>query len=95
MAEHRSPKSVVGGSSPSWPARFFLMKGKENFITKAKNFLNEVKSEMKRVTWPTTKEVVGTTIVVIITVIFFSVYLYLCDIIFAWIINNIRAFFGG
>ena len=71
------------------------MKGKENFITKAKNFLNEVKSEMKRVTWPTTKEVVGTTIVVIITVIFFSVYLYLCDIIFAWIINNIRAFFGG
>jgi len=72
-----------------------MNKNRKNFFAKIGEFLSEVRSELKRVTWPTGKEVVGTTIVVIITVIFFSVYLYICDIIFAWIINNIRAIFGG
>jgi len=66
-----------------------------SFPSRAKQFLREVKAELKRVTWPTRKEVVGTTIVVLIMVTFFSIYLYVWDVIFAWIIEGIRRAAGG
>jgi len=34
------------------------------------NYLKEVRSELKKVTWPTRKEVYGTTVVVIVAVLF-------------------------
>jgi len=66
-----------------------------SFPSRAKQFLREVKAELKRVTWPTKKEVIGTTIVVLIMVFFFTVYLYIWDVIFAWIIEGIRRAAGG
>ena len=44
-----------------------------------KTFLAEVRNELKRVTWPSRKEVYATTIVVILTSIFFGVYLFILD----------------
>ena len=41
-----------------------------------RNFLVEVRNELKRVTWPSRKEVYATTMVVIVTSIFFGVYLW-------------------
>jgi len=58
------------------------------------NFLKEVKAEMKKVTWPSKKEVYATTIVVLIATIFFGFYLFFMDIIFSWAIRQIKAFFG-
>ena len=112
MVEHRSPKSVAGGSSPSWPAIFLKMKKidrtrrnpKANasfadkvvtFPRRSGEFLRDVRAEIKKVTWPSMKEVVGNTIVVLISVIFFSIYLYISDVIFAWLIETIRVSFGG
>jgi preprotein translocase subunit SecE len=43
-------------------------------------FLSEVRNELKRVTWPSQKEVYATTVVVILTSVFFGVYLWLFDI---------------
>jgi preprotein translocase subunit SecE len=43
-------------------------------------FLSEVRNELKRVTWPSQKEVYATTIVVILTSIFFGIYLSIIDI---------------
>jgi len=42
-------------------------------------FLSEVRNELKRVTWPSQKEVYATTVVVILTSIFFGVYLFVLD----------------
>ena len=42
-------------------------------------FLVEVRNELKRVTWPSQKEVYATTVVVILTSIFFGVYLFALD----------------
>ena len=42
-------------------------------------FLSEVRNELKRVTWPSSKEVYATTIVVIIVSIFFGLYLFALD----------------
>jgi preprotein translocase subunit SecE len=47
---------------------------------RSRRFLQEVRNETARVTWPSRKEVYATTVVVILTSIFFGVYLWLVDI---------------
>jgi len=42
--------------------------------------LREVRVELKKVTWPTRQEVFGTTIVVLVAVVIFGVFLYIVDI---------------
>ena len=43
-------------------------------------FLQETRVEMKKVTWPSREDVVSTTGVVIATVFFFGVFLWLVDL---------------
>ena len=46
---------------------------------RAKSFYNDVRTEMKKVTTPSRKEVQGTTTVVIITVFLFAAYFWVVD----------------
>jgi preprotein translocase subunit SecE len=48
-------------------------------IERVRLFLSEVRNELKRVTWPSQKEVYATTVVVILTSLFFGVYLFVLD----------------
>ena len=48
---------------------------------RAKSFYNDVRTEMKKVTTPSRKEVQGTTTVVIITVFLFAAYFWVVDTI--------------
>jgi preprotein translocase subunit SecE len=57
------------------------------------NFYGDVKTELRKVTWPGKKEVYGTTVVVIITVFFFGVYLFLVDVLLNSAVNSIFRFF--
>jgi preprotein translocase subunit SecE len=57
------------------------------------NYYTEVRTELKKVTWPTRREVYGTTIVVIATVFFFGIYLALVDVVLSYGVNRIFAFF--
>jgi preprotein translocase subunit SecE len=58
-------------------------------------FLSEVRNELKRVTWPSQKEVYATTVVVIATSVFFGLYLFALDSIlltvFQWILRKFGA----
>ena len=47
---------------------------------RARSFLSEVRNEMKRVTWPSRREVYATTVVVILVSVFFGVYLWVIDL---------------
>ena len=47
---------------------------------RSRRFLAEVRNELSRVTWPNRREVYATTFVVIVTSIFFGVYLYGIDL---------------
>jgi len=47
---------------------------------RARTFLSEVRNEMKRVTWPSRREVYATTVVVILVSVFFGVYLWVIDL---------------
>jgi len=49
------------------------------YFERGRLFLSEVRNELKRVTWPTQKEVYATTVVVIIVSIFFGLYLFALD----------------
>ena len=46
-------------------------------------FLSGVNLEFSRVVWPTKQELIGATVVVLILVLFFSVYLGFVDFMFA------------
>jgi len=48
-------------------------------LERARVFFSEVRNELKRVTWPSQKEVYATTVVVIIVSIFFGLYLFALD----------------
>jgi preprotein translocase subunit SecE len=59
----------------------------------AKQFYLDVRSEMKKVSWPARQEVVGTTIVVIVAVFFFGFYLGLVDYLLALGLDRILRYF--
>jgi len=42
-------------------------------------FRRDISAEMKKVTWPGRSEVLGTTVVVLVTTIVFGVFLWVCD----------------
>jgi preprotein translocase subunit SecE len=54
---------------------------------KAIRFINEVKAELKKVSWPTKDELIGSTIVVLVTVALLSVFVGFFDLIFSRTIN--------
>ena len=67
-----------------------------NFIQRAstwpagvKNYFEELQTEMRRVTWPSWKQVRATTIVVIIAVFAFAAYFAVIDQIFLSLINKL------
>ena len=49
-------------------------------IANSREFLHDVRVEMKQVTWPSRDDVVATTGVVIATVFFFGVFLWIVDL---------------
>ena len=59
---------------------------------RARLFLSEVRNELKRVTWPSQKEVYATTVVVILVSVFFGVYLFALDQlllnVFGWLMHK-------
>jgi preprotein translocase subunit SecE len=62
---------------------------------RSRRFLSEVRNEMGRVTWPSQKEVYATTIVVILTSVFFGVYLWGVDLLLASIVGWIYRTLGA
>jgi preprotein translocase subunit SecE len=50
-------------------------------FSKASEFLANVKSEVKKVTWPSRKDTYSSTIVVIVLVLIVAVFLWLCDVV--------------
>jgi preprotein translocase subunit SecE len=58
-------------------------------MTKIVTFLNEVKTELKKVTWPTRDELVGSTIIVCILVVIFAIILGGMDAAFSAFVREL------
>ena len=80
-APTRSPERASGGVGSWWQ--------------NSRTFLTEVRNEMRRVTWPSRREVYATTVVVILTSIFFGVYLWGLDLALSWAVGRIFGLFGA
>ena len=79
----------------------FLLKGRTSvnklvgYFQQTRTFLNEVRAELKKVTWPPKKEVYATTMVVVMTVFFFGFYLYGLDLILSYAAAALTRLVGG
>ena len=107
-ADLRAPESP-GGTSPPVIARGTRPRsggdgggGREkrgassaSFLTRITQFLRDTRAEMRRVSWPTANEVKNTTIITLIAVIFFAIYLFAVDRVWSFLIEHLRTFLGG
>jgi preprotein translocase subunit SecE len=65
------------------------------FFERIGTFAHDVRLEMKRVSWPTLKDVQNTTIITIIAVAFFATYLWLVDRGWTLAVNGLTKLLGG
>jgi preprotein translocase subunit SecE len=63
-------------------------------LANAREFLHDTRVEMKQVTWPSREDVVATTWVVVATVAFFGVFLWLVDMGVQRVVQYILKKFG-
>jgi preprotein translocase subunit SecE len=57
-------------------------------MNKIFSFVNEVRNELKKISWPSRDELLGATIIVCILVIFFSAILGSMDFAFSYLIKR-------
>ena len=67
-AEGRGSRRERGLSSP-----------RAGLVGRLSQFIKDVRAELKRVSWPSAKEVKNTTIITLIAVVFFAAYLFAVD----------------
>ena len=75
MVERRSPKPEVGGSIPSAPASKYCAYDMKNPL----KFIQEVKQEAFKVTWPTGKETLQGALMVFLMALVMSLFFLLLD----------------
>jgi preprotein translocase subunit SecE len=66
---------------------------KKNWILGLRDYYNELRMEMRRVTWPNRKQVEGTTAVVIVSVFAFAAYFFVVDSVLQKGITAVLSFF--
>jgi len=58
-------------------------------IENIKEFLTDVRNELKKVSFPTKAETIGSTTVVIVFCVLMSIYLSVIDSFLAWLVGKI------
>jgi preprotein translocase subunit SecE len=60
-----------------------------NAFGRIPQFLRDVRAEMRRVSWPDAATVKNTTIITLVAVIFFAIYLFLVDLGLTYLVKGI------
>lgn len=108
MAETDNPDAPLGraalsseGSESKAQRRERGHGGQQSGPARMIQFLRDVRAEMKRVSWPTLLEVRNTTIITLVAVVFFAIYLFLVDQGLSrfingldWLLEKIARFLG-
>ena len=88
VGDHRCP-SLTPGARPA---------GSKDVVERLKRlkvFIGEVVAELKKTTWPAKREVYGTTVVVIVTVLICAAYLWVVDFILTKAMDLVFKAFGS
>jgi len=90
------PTKIERGTSPGGDGgRDKVRPQGGGFFSRTTQFLRDTRAEMRRVSWPTLNEVKNTTIITLIAVVFFSLYLFGVDRVWGFLIDNLRKLLGG
>ena len=65
------------------------------FFQRTSQFLRDTRAEMRRVSWPTLLEVRNTTMITLVAVVFFAIYLFGVDRVWSFLIEHLRTWLGG
>ncbi len=65
-----------------------------NWPNKVRDYVQDLRNEMRRVTWPNWKQVRATTLVVIVAVFLFAGYFFVVDALVSRLINRIFSAFS-
>ncbi len=68
---------------------------RRDLLTRLREYIAEIRAEMRRVTWPSKQEIYGTTVMVIITTFLFGFYFMICDKAFSALMLKILNYFVG
>ncbi len=66
----------------------------QKWVHGTRDYVNDLKLEMKRVTWPNRKQVQSTTLVVIFSVFAFAAYFWMVDGVLGAAVKGILKFFS-
>ena len=64
-------------------------RAQQNAFGRIPQFLRDVRAEMRRVSWPDAATVKNTTIITLVAVIFFAIYLFLVDLGLTYLVKGI------
>ena len=67
---------------------------KQNWIESTRAYIDSLKAEMRKVTWPNRTQVESTTAVVIVSVFAFAGYFEITDTVFGAMIKRIIIYFA-
>lgn len=82
-------KPSYSGVGRTGAEQTFIVRLLERYFGNWMQFLREVKVELGKVTWPSRKETVGTTAVVLVFVIIIAIYLGLADFVLSSLVQLI------
>lgn len=57
-------------------------KAKKPFFSRVKKFFKETKAELKKVTWPNKEQLKNNTGIILVFIIIFAAFLFICDLAF-------------
>jgi preprotein translocase subunit SecE len=63
-----------------------------SLVGRLSQFVRDVRAELKRVSWPSAKEVKNTTIITLVAVVFFAIYLFAVDQAWTFLLTQLNIF---
>lgn len=93
MSEQEKRSSQSGGNTPQRKAEKKPAAKKPGFFTRVTHavskWFRDFKSESKKIVWPTGKQVVNNTVVVILAAVIVCVFVYVLDVSFGFVRDTI------
>ena len=91
------PAKVITGTRPSGgdhrPKK--TATAGPGLFARIQQFLHDTRAEMRRVSWPGANLVKNTTLITLVAVVFFALYLFAVDRVWAFVIDGLRKWLGG
>lgn len=94
-AAQRAGQLNADGSQTAVKDRRAPSKNLKTERTKPVEFLREVRAELKKVAWPTRDEVIRYSIIVLVALVLFTLFVFGVDYVFEWFFRLVTDPTGG